>query len=429
MRQDVTGSSRNPLSVPDYRRYLIGRVSSIIAINGMIVIMGYQLYDIARSDHAMSIGQASFLLGMLGLVQFLPLMVLSPFAGVLADRFERRTVGACAMAVDLAITLILAAATQWGHLSLWLIFVLGGFHGAARAFVGPALSAIVPNVVPAELMPRAVATSSVAWQIGAMLGPTSAGFLFAGSRALPYWLGAALLIVAIISVMAIRPIAPPPGNREEHPVRQILAGLRFVRGERFLLGCITLDLFAVILGGATALLPVFARDILQVGPEGLGQLRAAPAMGAMVVGLFLAWRPMSQNVGAKMLWAVVVYGAATLTFGLSRDFLLSLAMLALLGAGDMISMFVRSTLIQLNTPDAMRGRVQSISGLAVSASNELGEMQSGIAAAILGATGAVVFGGVGAILITVLWAVIFPELRNARTFASQSRQRELEHES
>ena len=402
---------------------------SIIAINGMIVIMGYQLYDIARSDHAMSIGQASFLLGMLGLVQFLPLMVLSPFAGVLADRFERRTVGACAMGVDLAITLVLAAATQWGHLSLWLIFVLGGLHGAARAFVGPALSAIVPNVVPVELMPRAVATSSVAWQIGAMLGPTSAGFLFAGNRALPYWLGAALLFVAILSVMSIRRIAPPPGNREEHPLRQILAGLRFVRGERFLLGCITLDLFAVILGGATALLPVFARDILAVGPEGLGQLRAAPAMGALIVGLFLAWRPMSRNVGSKMLWGVIVYGAATLVFGLSRDFLLSLTMLALLGAGDMVSVFIRSTLIQLNTPDAMRGRVQSISGLAISASNELGEMQSGIAAAILGATGAVVFGGAGAILITVLWAVIFPELRKARTFAPQSRQRELEHES
>jgi MFS family permease len=199
-------------------------------------------------------------------------------------------------------------------------------------------------------------------------------------------------------------------------------GLRYVWNERFLLGAITLDLFAVLLAGATALLPVYARDILHVGPEGLGWLRAAPGAGAAAVALFLAFRPLKHNVGAKMLWAVIVFGIATIIFGVSRSFWLSIAMLALLGASDMLSVFVRGALVQLNTPDDKRGRVSSVSGLAISASNELGELQSGIAAALLGPVGAVVFGGVGAIFVTALWAKLFPELKNARTFEPQFRE-------
>ena len=202
----------------------------------------------------------------------------------------------------------------------------------------------------------------------------------------------------------------------------MIEGLLFAWRDRFLLGCITLDLFAVLFAGATAMLPVFARDILQVGSEGLGLMRAAPAMGAGLVALYLSFRPLAHNVGAKMLWAVAVFGGATIVFGVSRSFPLSMAMLGVLGAADMVSVFVRNTLVQLNTPDTMRGRVSSISGLAISASNELGEMQSGIAAALLGATGAVVFGGVGAIVVTAIWAVIFPELRWAKTFAPQYRR-------
>ena len=199
----------------------------------------------------------------------------------------------------------------------------------------------------------------------------------------------------------------------------MIEGLSFVWKDRFLLGCITLDLFAVLLGGATALLPVFARDILQVGPEGLGQMRAAPAAGAAVVAMWLAWRPLVSNVGVKMLWSVGGYGAATLAFGLSRNLALSIGLLALLGAADMVSVFVRNSLIQINTPDEVRGRVSAISGLGISASNELGEMQSGVAAALLGATGAVVFGGAGAIIVTILWAWMFPQIRRTRTFAPQ----------
>jgi MFS family permease len=303
-----------------------------------------------------------------------------------------------------------------------LLFTLAALHGTARVFIGPALSAFTPNIVPAVLMPRAIALGSMAWQTGAIGGPAVAGLLFGIDRALPYWTATALLAVSLVAILAIRRLPPPEGNRESHPVRQVAEGFSYVWRERFLLGCVTLDLFAVLLGGATALLPVYARDILNVGSQGLGIMRAAPATGAALVSFLLAAKPITRNVGSKMLWAVAAFGVVTIGFGISRNIYLSIGFLALLGAADMISVFIRSTLVQLNTPDQMRGRVSAISGLAISASNELGEMQSGIAAALLGATGAVVFGGVGAIIVTAAWALLFPELRNARTFAPQYRQ-------
>jgi MFS family permease len=414
----------SPLQIRDYRFFWLSRFTSVVGTTGMVVAIGYQLYDVARSDYGMAIPQAAFLLGVLGLAQFLPLLLLTPIAGVVADRFERRTVGRLAMSIDLVIAVILAMATATDRLSLPLLFTIAAMHGAARVFVGPALSSIAPNIVPARLMPRAIAFNSIAWQAGSVVGPAMGGFLFAANAALPYAVAAVLLALSCLSLTMIRRLPPPEGNRSASAVRQIVDGFRYVWNERFLLGCVSLDLFAVLLGGATALLPVFARDILHVGPEGLGQMRAAPAFGAAVVALWLSWKPLEKNVGAKMLWGVAAYGGATLAFGLSRWLPASLLFLALLGAADMVSVFIRSSLVQLNTPDEVRGRVSAISGLAVSASNELGEMQSGVAAALFGVTGAVVFGGLGAIGITLLWAVLFPELARARTFAPQYRQRE-----
>jgi MFS family permease len=414
----------SPLQIADYRLFWLSRFSSVVATTGMVVVIGYQLYDVARTDYGMSITEAAFQLGLLGLVQFVPLLLLTPIAGLVADRFDRRRVAGMAIGVDMLIALGLAITTSGGVRSLPVLFGFAALHGSARIFVGPALSAIAPNIVPAALIPRAIAFNSIAWQAGSVVGPAAAGFLYGGAHALPYWSGTLLLVFACVCVQLIRPVPPPESNRAAHPVRQIADGFTYVWSERFLLGCITLDLFAVLLGGATALMPVFARDILHVGPEGLGQMRAAPALGAAIVALWLSWRPLTSNVGSKMLWAVAIYGAATIAFGLSRELMLSLLALSILGAADMVSVFVRSSLIQLNTPDDMRGRVSAISGLAVSASNELGEMQSGLAAALLGATGAVVFGGTGAIIITVVWASMFPELRRARTFAPQYRQRE-----
>ena len=414
----------SPLRIPDYRRYWLSRFAASFATTGMIVILGYQLYDVARSDYGMSIPTAAFQLGVFGLVQFVPMLLLTPVAGLVADRFERRRVAAFAIAIDMGIAATLALATYQDAITLPLLYTLGVFHGAARVFFGPSLSAIAPNIVPPAVLPRAIAMSSLAWQAASIGGPPVAGFLFAELAWGPYALAAVLLAASILLVLSVRPVSPPAENRHAHPWRQILEGLHYVRDHRFLLGCITLDLFAVLLGGATALLPVFARDILHVGPEGLGQMRAAPALGAAAVGLWLSWRPIAHEVGVKMLAGVAVYGAATLAFGLSRWMPLSLATLAILGAGDMVSVFIRNTLVQLNTPDGVRGRVQAISSLAISASNELGEMQSGLAAALLGATGAVVFGGAGAIVVTIAWAWLFPELPRARTFATQFPQRE-----
>lgn len=412
----------SPLQIRDYRLFWASRFASVLATTGMVVIIGYQLYDVARSDYGMSITEAAFQLGVLGLVQFLPLFFLTPVAGVIADRFDRRFIGAIAAGVDFLIALSLAIATFTGAVTLPLLYVLAALHGTARVFISPALSSIVPNIVPSALLPRAIAMNSIAWQIGSVAGPAAAGLLFSVYPSSSYWTSTGLLLIAVISLLSIRKLPLHEENREEHPVRQIIDGFKYVWNERFLLGCVTLDLFAVLMGGATALLPVFARDLLHVGAEGLGIMRGAPAVGAALVAVVLSWRPMAYNVGNKMLLGVAVYGAATIGFGLSRYLPLSLAMLALLGAADMVSVYVRSSLVQLNTPDHVRGRVSAISGLAISASNELGEMQSGVAAALLGATGAVVFGGAGAIVVTVLWAVLFPELRNARTFAPQYRQ-------
>ena len=414
----------SPLQIPDYRRFWIARFFSVFATSGMVVVLGYQLYDVARGAYGMSIGQAAFQLGLLGLAQFLPLFLLTPVAGVVADRFDRRMVTGLSILLDLCVALVLAITSHIGMMSLPLLFSLGAMHGMARVFIGPAISSIAPNVVPAALMPRAVAINSMAWQIGGVAGPSLAGILFAMNRSLPYWVSVVLLAISAASAFRIRPLPPPPGNRAVHPVRQIMDGLSFVWNDRFLLGCVTLDLFAVLLAGATALLPVYARDILTwnghpVGSYGLGVMRAMPGIGAALVAAVLARKPIENEVGTRMLWAVAGFGVATIGFGLSRNFALSLAMLAALGGADMISVFIRNTLVQLHTPDAVRGRVSSISGLAISASNELGEMQSGVAAALLGATGAVVFGGVGAIVVTVLWTVWFPELRRARTFAAK----------
>lgn len=430
----------HPLSIPDFRFYWLARFMAVLATMGMVVVIGYQVYDIARSDYGMSIKQASLQLGLLGLVQFVPLALLTPVAGWAADRWERRTVARLANSVDMLVALALGWYTYSDALTLPVLFTFAALHGVARVFVGPAMSAIAPNIVPPTSLPRAIAMSSIAWQIGSVIGPAAGGLLFAANPSAPYWASAGLLLLASVSISFVKPVFPPPMQREIHPVRQMIDGVRYTWSERFLLGAITLDLFAVLLAGATAMLPVYARDILMVGPDGLGQLRAAPAVGASLVALLLTFRPLRHNVGSKMLWAVVVFGIATIGFGLSHEIgarvfgnaeidalnmgagmAVALVMLVLLGASDMLSVYVRSSLVQLNTPDDMRGRVSSVSGLAISASNELGELQSGVAAALLGPVGAVVFGGVGAIMVTGLWAWLFPELKNARTFEPQYR--------
>ncbi|WP_051676492.1 MFS transporter [Sphingomonas astaxanthinifaciens] len=406
----------SPLQIRDFQLYWCARFAAVLATMGMVVIIGYQVYDVARADYGMSIREASLMLGLLGAFQFVPLALLTPVAGWTADRFERRTVARIANAIDMSVALGLGLATHLDLLTLPLLFTFAAMHGVARVFVGPAMSAITPNIVPPALLPKGIALSSIAWQSASVAGPALGGFLYAADPALPYWTATGLMLVAILCLTPVKRVVPPPIEGHPHPIRQMVDGLTYVRRHRFLLGAITLDLFAVLLGGATAMLPVFARDILHVGTEGLGLMRGAPAIGAALVAGWFAWSPLKNNVGIKMLWSVAAFGLLTILFGISKNFGLSLLVLAFLGAADMLSVYVRSSLVQLHTPDQMRGRVSAVSGLAISASNELGELQSGLAAALLGPVGAVVAGGGAAVIIAGAWSYLFPELKRAKTF-------------
>jgi MFS family permease len=403
-----------PLRIPAFRNFWLARLATTIAQMAMVIVIGWQVYDIARQS--MSIREAAFRLGLIGLVQFVPLFVLTPISGWTADRLDRRYIARAVVSLELLCAATLFLATWGGFISLPILFSIAGLLGVARAFAGPALGALAPNLVSRDILPNAIALSSAAWQTGAILGPALGGILYDITPHLPYGLSALLFAFSVACLFTIPPIARTP-LKPGTPLSQMLDGLAYVRRNKLVLGAITLDLFAVLLGGATAMLPIYARDILRVGPEGLGPLRAAPAFGATLTAIAFSIRPLKSNVGVKMLIAVVVFGAATAVSGWSTWFPLSLAMLALLGAADMFSVYIRQSLIQLHTPDEMRGRVAAVSTLAISASNELGETRSGFAAALLGPVAATVAGGIAAIGVTLLWAGLFPQLRQARTFA------------
>ncbi|HEY0326756.1 MAG TPA: MFS transporter [Allosphingosinicella sp.] len=407
-------TSSSPFAIRDYRFYWIARLTSTIAQMGMVIVIGWQVYDIARET--MDIRDAAFQLGLIGVVQFAPLFLLTLVSGWTADRLDRRHIARAVLALEMLCAAILAWTTWAGTINLPILFGVAALLGVARAFAGPALGALAPNLVPRDILPKAIAMSSMAWQAGAIVGPALGGILYDIIPWLAYLVSTVLFGLATICMFAIRPVPRPVITSTGPPWRQMIDGLSYVRNNRLVLGAITLDLFAVLLGGATAMLPVYARDILQVGPEGLGPLRAAPALGATLTALYFSFRPIKTNVGTKMLAAVVIFGTATALFGLSTWLPLSLAMLALLGAADMFSVYIRQSLIQLYTPDEMRGRVSAASTLAISASNELGEARSGFSAALIGPVAAVVAGGIGAVAVTLLWAKLFPELRRARTF-------------
>jgi MFS family permease len=402
-----------PLRYPAYRSYWLARLATTIAQMAMVIVIGWQVYDIARET--MPIREAAFQLGLIGLVQFVPLFVLTPISGWTADRLDRRHVGRAVILLELLCAAILFVSTYEGWINLPILFGVAALLGVARAFAGPAFSALAPNLVPRDILPRAIALSSAAWQTGAIAGPAIGGILYDVSPHLPYGVSAVLFGISAALLFTIGPIPRAP-LKAGSPLQQMADGLSYVRRNRLVFGAITLDLFAVLLGGVTAMLPVYARDILEVGADGLGPLRAAPAIGATLTALIFSIRPLKTNVGVKMLAAVVVFGAATAVFGVSRTYALSVAALTVLGAADMFSVYIRQSLIQLHTPDEMRGRVGAVSTLAISASNELGEARSGFLASLMGPIAATVAGGVAAIAITLLWAGLFPELRRARTF-------------
>ena len=403
-----------PLRIPAFRYFWVARLSSTIAQMAMVIVIGWQVYDIAR--HTMGVNAAALRLGIIGLVQFVPLFLLTLVTGWTADRVDRRWIGRASVALELGCAAALAWFAWSQTTTLPILYAIAAILGVARAFAGPALGALAPNLVPREILPRAIALSSIAWQSGAIAGPALGGYLYAIAPFAPYAASTLLFAVGLASLFAIGPIARTKLDRGPNPWAQMVEGLRYVRHNRLVLGAISLDLFAVLLGGATAMLPAFARDVLHSGPEGLGHLRAAPALGATLTAAFFSFRPLKHNVGVKMLTAVGVFGAATIVFGFSRSMPLSLLCLALLGSADMFSVYVRQSLIQLYTPDAMRGRVGAVSSLFISASNELGEAESGFIGALIGPVPAVIAGGIGAILVVGIWSWWFPELRLAKSF-------------
>ncbi len=404
----------HPLRIANFRAYWLSRFAGTIAISAQAIIIGWQVYGIARQT--MSVQDSAFLLGMIGLVQFVPLFLLTPLVGLVADSVDRRWIVRATTTLLCTVAATLGYLTYTDTLTLPALFGAAVLVGVARAFAGPAYSALAPNLVPKESLPTAIAISSIAWQTGTIVGPSVGGFLYGLHPDIAYGVISGMLLVALALMFMIGRVPQPPAQKDRRPMQRILDGFQYVRQNRLVLAAITLDLFAVLLAGATALLPIYARDILHVGASGLGFLAAGMGIGAASTALWFSFNPMKKNVGVKMLVAVVVFGLAILTFGISRSFWLSLAALIVAGCADMVSVYVRTSLIQLHTPDAMRGRVSAVSQLTISASNELGEAESGLLASLLGPVGAVVAGGVGAIAITLVWARLFPELKNARTF-------------
>lgn len=403
-----------PFRIAAYRSYWLARLTTTIAQIAMVIVIGWQVYGIARQT--MGIKAASFQLGLIGLVQFIPLFALTLPAGWTADRVDRRYIGRAAVALEAFCAALLAWLT-WRHaITLPWLFGVAALLGVASAFAMPAMQALAPNLVPRKILPRAIALSSISWQVGAIVGPAVGGYLYALAPHMTYAVAAALFAFSLVCLFTIGPTQQSGVDRNRHPWKQMIDGLHYVRTNRLVLGAISLDLFAVLLGGATAMLPVYARDILHVGPAGLGHLRAAPAVGATLSAAWFSFRPLKHDVGVKMLIAVGVFGAATIVFGWSTSMPLSLFCLAILGAADMLSVYVRQSLIQLYTPDEMRGRVGSVSSLFIGASNQLGEAESGFVAALIGPVAQVVSGGFAAIGVVLAWAWLFPELRRARTF-------------
>jgi MFS family permease len=400
------------LSQPDFARYAFGRLAGTLAWQMINVVVGFQVWKITRDPLD---------LGFIGLAQFLPFLALVLPGGQVADRFDRRIIIACAYTAELTGAAILLWFTLSGSSDVHIVFGAVVLLGLARAFWAPAGQAMTPNLVPKNLLPGAVSANAVLFQVAVIAGPSIGGVLAIFGYHVVYGIACVLLALTVLLVSNVRPVRPQSlGPLTQWRWHSVLDGFRFVIGKKPLLGAISLDLFAVLFGGATALLPVYATDILHVDSAGLGLLRAAPGLGAAVVALSLGLRPIQRHAGRWMFGGVAAFGVATIVFGVSTNFWLSLGVLALLGAGDMVSVFVRQLLVQLETPDAIRGRVSAVNSMFIGASNELGEFESGVTAKWLGTVRAVVFGGVATLIVVSGYMKIFPELRKLDRFPEPS---------
>lgn len=399
----MSSSSAASTSLFRYKPFLRMWCSRLASTSGnqmLMVAIGWQMYELTGS---------AWDLGLVGLMQFLPALLLVLIAGHVVDRFDRARIVLICMVAQTAFALVLAVAAHGHVANRGLLFATSVLLGTVKAFQMPAQQALTPALVPMEMLPRALAFSSMGSQAAIVAGPALGGFIYVAGAQVVY-LGCALLFASAGAWVAGLRYPRLAAMARHLSVETLLAGVRFVRSRPVVMGAISLDLFAVLLGGATALLPIFARDILHTGPWGLGLLRASPAAGAFTVSVLLTRFPVSRRAGRMLLGAVALFGLATLVFGLSRSFVLSLLALALSGAGDMISVVIRQSLVQLDTPDEMRGRVSAVNSVFIGASNQLGEFESGATAAWLGPVGSVLLGGAGTLLVAALWVRLFPEL-------------------
>ncbi len=410
----TTTDFRNPgrvaFTYPDFLRYQIARFCIVTALEMLSVAVGWQVYDITHR---------ALDLGLVGLAQFLPGFFLFLISGHAADRFNRRRLLILCYAGFAVCSALLLAVSSLHLASVYPIYVVLVLLGIVRSFNGPVSRSLLPQLVPEQHFPNAVAWNSSIFQTATILGPALGGLLYAFFRqASPVYATALLVSVgAVISTLRIE-LRTKARPREEVNWTTVLAGFRYIWREKVILGSISLDMFAVLLGGSVALLPVFAREILHTGPWGLGLLRSAPGVGAAIMAVLLAHRPLRRHVGATMLWCVAGFGVFTILFALSRSIVLSMIALLLVGATDMVSVIIRGTVVQLGTPDSMRGRVNAVDMLFIGVSNELGEFESGLTAHWFGAVPAVVLGGIGTLVVIAIWAGIFPELRKVQEISS-----------
>ena len=383
-----------------YMRLWFARLAGTSENQMLMVAIGWQMYELTHS---------AWDLGLVGLLQFTPALLLVLVAGHAADRWHRARLLACCLATQALVALVLVGATVHGSIAREWLLGLSVVLGVVKAFQMPAQQALVPSLVPPTVLPRALAFASAGTQAAIVAGPALGGFVYVAGAAAVYGLCALLFVVAGALALLVR-YAQPPRTNQPIGVDMLLGGVRFVWHRPVVLGAISLDLFAVLLGGATALLPIFAKDILAVGPWGLGLLRSAPAVGALGMSIALTRWPIRRRAGAVLLGAVAVFGLATLVFGVSTSFALSLGALVVTGAADMISVVIRQSLVQLDTPDEMRGRVSAVNAVFIGGSNQLGEFESGATAAWLGPVGSVLLGGAGTLLVAALWTQLFPAL-------------------
>lgn len=383
-----------------FMRLWVGRLFGTAASQMMLVALGWHMYNLTGS---------AWDLGLVGLYQFVPALLLALLAGHVVDRHHRGRIVAACFAVQGVVALLLLLSVQTGHDSRALLLGLSLVLGAVRAFQMPAQQALTPLLVPPIMLPRAMAFSSAGMQGAIIGGPALGGLLFVAGMGVVYAASLTLFVVASTLLARLRYVYTPT-PREPVTLRTVLAGVDFIWKRKPVLGAVSLDLFAVLLGGAVALLPIYAKDILHTGPWGLGLLRGAPAVGALFMSVLLTRRPIERRVGRVLLMAVGTFGLCMIVFGISRSFVVSLIALAVSGGADMVNVVIRQTLVQLETPDAMRGRVSAVNSIFIGASNQLGEFESGATAALLGPVGSVVVGGVGTIVVALAWFRLFPAL-------------------